>query len=256
MLKTLIVEDEPRMREGLKRIIFWEKYGFNVCGDAENGRQALELIEREQPALVITDIRLPGITGLELMKDVTGRMDTCFIVISGYDEFEYVKTALICGAVDYILKPVEEEQLIGALLRVKKRLLKALPSTSSSAGGASEPEIGIEMGMGMSSDDPIAFVKEYVASHYQEQVTMKEIAGKTYLHPFYLGQLFRKSTGIYFNDYVHQIRVDKAQLLLATTSSKIADIAAGVGYPDPDYFVQQFKKITGCTPSHFRKNQL
>ncbi|SFF01614.1 Helix-turn-helix domain-containing protein [Paenibacillus algorifonticola] len=250
MLKTLIVEDEPRMREGLKRIIYWEKYGFNLCGDAENGRQALELIEREQPALVITDIRLPGITGLELMKDVTGRMDTCFIVISGYDEFEYVKTALICGAVDYILKPVEEEQLIGALLRVKKRLLKALPSTAASAGSAAELE------MGMPSDDPIAFVKEYVASHYQEQVTMKEIAGKTYLHPFYLGQLFRKATGIYFNDYVHQIRVDKARLLLATTSSKIADIAAGVGYPDPDYFVQQFKKITGCTPSHFRKNQL
>ncbi|WP_019910807.1 response regulator transcription factor [Paenibacillus sp. HW567] len=240
MLKTLIVEDEPRMREGLKRIIYWEKYGFNVCGDAENGQQALEMIERENPALVITDIRLPGITGLDLMKNVTGRMDTSFIVISGYDEFEYVKTALVCGAVDYILKPVEEDQLIGALLRAKKRMLKdALQDLSE---------------LDKPPSDPVGFVKEYVATHYREQMTMKDIAGKTYLHPIYLGQLFRKSSGMYFNDYVHQVRIEKARLLLDATSFKVAEIAASVGYQDTDYFVQQFKKIAGCTPSCYRKN--
>ncbi|MFD3261266.1 response regulator [Paenibacillus lentus] len=242
MLKTLIVEDEPRMREGLKKIISWEQHGFRLCGDAENGRQALQMILQEKPSLVITDIRLPGATGLELMQEVTPKLDTCFIVISGYDDFDYVKTALVCGAVDYILKPIEEEQLIVALQRVKKRLSKEtrleLPEES------------------MPPEDPVLFVKQYVKEHYQEQLTMKDIAGKMYLHPFYLGQLFRKSTGLYFNDYVHQVRIEAAKRRLEASCCKIADIALSVGYNDTDYFVQQFKKLTGCTPSSYRKNML
>lgn len=240
MYKTLIVEDEPRMRLGLWKIIGWENYGFKVCGDAENGSRALDLIELEKPELVLTDIRLPGIDGLELMKQVSARMDTNFIVISGYDQFDYVKTALVCGAADYLLKPVEEDQLIGALHRVKKRLLKQQ--------GISIPESDLIPA------DPVGFIKDYVSTHYREPMTIKEIAGKMYLHPFYIGQLFRKSTGMYFNDYVHQIRVEAAKRLLTTNCCKISEIAESVGYHDSDYFVKQFKKIAGCTPSVFRHN--
>ncbi|WP_234414470.1 response regulator transcription factor [Paenibacillus sp. CAA11] len=233
------MEDEPRMREGLKKIIAWEEHGFLLCNEAENGRQALQLIKAEKPELVITDIRLPGVSGLELMKEITEVQDTCFVVISGYDDFDYVKTALVCGAVDYILKPIEEEQLISALHRVKKRLGKELLKLPQESVGNVE--------------DPIESVKQYVKEHFYEQITMKELAGKMYLHPFYLGQLFRKSTGLYFNDYVHQIRIEEAKQRLIKSACKIADIAATVGYNDTDYFVQQFKKNTGCTPSAYRK---
>ncbi|MNI93272.1 Bifunctional transcriptional activator/DNA repair enzyme AdaA [compost metagenome] len=82
---------------------------------------------------------------------------------------------------------------------------------------------------------------------------IKEIADKVFMNPIYLGQLFKKQTGSYFNNFVHQIRVEEAKKKLKGSSNKIADIALSVGYSDSDYFVQQFKKRVGCTPSHYRE---
>ncbi|MCZ8520868.1 MULTISPECIES: response regulator transcription factor [Paenibacillus] len=242
MLKTLIVEDEPRMREGLKKIIPWESHGFSLCGDAENGRQALERIEKERPDLVITDIRMPVLSGLELMMEVSGRFDCQFIVLSGYSDFQYAKTALVCGAVDYLLKPLEEDDLIRALERTRRRLEKERQPLPAPCPPDQPPAAGA-----------VEFVTGYVQERFREPITVKELAGKLYLNPIYLGQLFKKSTGMYFNDYVHRVRVEEACRRLKGTTNKIFDIALSVGYSDTDYFVQQFKKITGCTPSQFRE---
>lgn len=241
MYKTLLVEDEPKMREGLKQIISWQSYGFLLCGEAENGREGVTLIEQVKPDLVITDVRMPLLSGLDLMMEVSGRIDCQFIIISGYSELDYVLSALKYGAVDYLLKPLNVEQLIVALIRAKDRLdreallPKALP-----------PELSVNGAVG----DVIAYIKE----KYQYSITIKEIASKLYMHPVYLGQLFKKTTGQYFNDYVHQIRLDEAQRLLNTTEKKVYVIALEVGYKDNDYFVQQFKKRAGVTPSQYRMN--
>jgi two-component system, response regulator YesN len=239
MLKAIVVDDEPKMREGFKKIIPWEQHGFTLCGDAENGRLALEVIEREKPALVITDIRMPVLSGLDLMMEVSGRIDCHFIVVSGYSEFQYAQRALVYGAVDYLLKPIDEEQLIAALKRTRQRVAPAspvhLPENPAQTKGAVEE------------------VKRYIEEHYCEPVTIKEIAGKVFLHPIYLGQLFKKQTGMYFNDYVHKTRIEEAKKRLKDSSNKIVDIALSVGYNDTDYFVQKFKKNVSCTPSQFRE---
>ncbi|MBD0379460.1 response regulator transcription factor [Paenibacillus sedimenti] len=239
MYRTLLVEDERKMREGLKRIVPWNEHGFHLCGDVENGREALSFIEQEKPDLVITDVRMPVLNGLELMMEVSGRIDCQFIFISGFSEFEYVKVALRYGAIDYLLKPLDEDQLVEALTRAKQRLdreaaLYTQPQSSSSV------------------NDAVNEVIAYIRDKYNDHLTIKEIAGRLYMHPIYLGQLFKKKTGVYFNDYVHQTRAQEAQRLLQATSKKVFEIAMEVGYSDCDYFVQQFKKATGYTPSQYR----
>lgn len=242
MLKAIVVDDEPKMREGLTKIISWEAHGFTLCGTAENGRRALELMEREQPQLIVTDIRMPVLGGLDLIMEASGRYDCQFIVISGYGEFEYAQRALVYGAVDYLLKPIDEDQLAAALQRSRQRIAARTPFPQQPQEEAVFPAKGA-----------VEEVMRYVQEHYWEPLTIKSIAAKVYLNPNYLGQLFKKQTGVYFNDYVHTVRIGEAKKRLKSTTHKIFDVAVSVGYSDVDYFVQQFKKIVGCPPSGYRE---
>ncbi|WP_239619066.1 response regulator [Cohnella mopanensis] len=120
MKKTILVDDEYFARKGLLGLIPWEKYGYEIVGEAEDGEEALELIERLVPDLVITDIRMPVIDGLELIQTIRERGDksTKFIIISGYGDFKYAQQAVRFGVQDYLLKPIDEIELTDTLQRI------------------------------------------------------------------------------------------------------------------------------------------
>lgn len=124
MYKVLIVDDEPLIREGLRTIIDWEDYGFTVAGTASAGMDALAKVPQLNPDLMIVDIRMPGMTGLNLMRTVREQYDPAprFIILSGHADFEYARQALTMRADGYILKPLEEEELIAAIVRLKQAL--------------------------------------------------------------------------------------------------------------------------------------
>ena len=125
MLKVLIVDDEPSIRDNMPYVIEWEKYGFSVIGQASNGKEALEKIKAERPDLIISDIRMPVMDGLELIEKIDElKMSIKVIILSGYDEFDYAKKAIEYNASGYLLKPVEEEELIGLLEKVKTDIEK------------------------------------------------------------------------------------------------------------------------------------
>lgn len=116
MYRLLIVDDEKQIREGLKLLLPWEEYGIEICGEAQNGKEALELMERLSPHIVLLDIQMPVMNGLELAEQIRGRYPNCkFIVLSGYDDFSLVRQAMKAGAVDYLLKPCGREALIQVL---------------------------------------------------------------------------------------------------------------------------------------------
>lgn len=124
MIRTIIVDDEPNIREGLKLIIDWEELGYKVVGEASNGREALLLIDKLNPTVVITDIKMPEISGLDLIKECRNReKKISFIILSGHSEFSMAKKALNLGASDYLLKPVDEDELTQVLIRLKKEQL-------------------------------------------------------------------------------------------------------------------------------------
>ncbi|AIQ54816.1 response regulator [Paenibacillus sp. FSL R7-0331] len=120
MLKALIVDDEPWVLEGLRTMVDWEKSGFELCGEALNGPEALRLIELHQPDLVLTDINIPVFNGLELITRLNQSMDRPprFVILSGYDDFQYARTALRQRVEQYLLKPVDEDELEDLLSRL------------------------------------------------------------------------------------------------------------------------------------------
>ncbi|WP_151734698.1 response regulator transcription factor [Paenibacillus tengchongensis] len=123
--KVLLVDDEPIILRSLKVAIPWEELGLRIVGEARNGEAALKLIEEHAPHIIISDIRMPVIDGIALMKEVLPRSSRLiFIFISGYGEFEYAREALRLGAFDYLLKPIDHDELGEMLGRARTKLDK------------------------------------------------------------------------------------------------------------------------------------
>lgn len=125
MLKVLIVDDELAIRECMPCVIDWEQYGFTIIGQASNGQEALDKINEQKPDLIISDIRMPVMDGLELIATLhNSKSNIKTIILTGYDEFDYAKKAIEYKASGYLLKPVEEEELIGLLQKVRTEIEK------------------------------------------------------------------------------------------------------------------------------------
>jgi len=123
MYKVLIVDDEPIVREGLQYIIDWESYGFTVVGTAENGKIGLEKIYDLKPELIITDIKMPGMSGIEMVREAKKtNLSSRFIILSGYSDFSYAQEAMSLGMLFYLLKPIDEDELICMLKQEKIQL--------------------------------------------------------------------------------------------------------------------------------------
>lgn len=126
MIRTLIIDDEPFIREGLKVLIDWEMYGYEIIGEAENGVKGIEKIKDLDVELVITDIKMPRMNGLELIEYVNRNIsrNIDFIVLSGFSDFEYAKRAIKYNVKDYILKPIQRDELISSLERIRKKYIE------------------------------------------------------------------------------------------------------------------------------------
>lgn len=122
MKKVMLVEDEELILQGIRNIIDWEALGLDVVHMAHNGKEALSLWEKEPVDLVVTDVEMPVMNGLNLLKEIRSRNERVrFVILTGYDEFEYARKAIQLDVEDYILKPIDEEQLEAV---AKKALLK------------------------------------------------------------------------------------------------------------------------------------
>lgn len=146
MYRVMIVDDEPLFRDYLRMKMGWEQYGFTVCCEARNGREALEEAQQHRPHLALIDINMPFMNGLDLAKQLKLRFaDMTIVFVSGHNEFEYVRQAVRLGVNDYLLKPFNREELAAMLERIRPSLPR-LPSTpaeelaSSGAGGEARPE--------------------------------------------------------------------------------------------------------------------
>lgn len=156
MLKVLIADDEPRVGQLVKHLIHWDELGLSFVDICRDGRTALERIEQEQPEIVITDIRMPVLTGLELVQQVTERFpQTRFVVISGYRYFEYAQKALKYGVEDYLLKPIDEEELN----RTLKKICDALQTTAVHRAQMEKYEKNYENSQKLLSRDVMARLK-------------------------------------------------------------------------------------------------
>ncbi len=397
MFRAIIVDDEPQIRKGLRTIISWETAGFVIIGEAADGDEALSLIARQPPDLVITDVKMPHKDGIELSRQIQRKYpDIAVLILSGYNQFTYAKEAMKYGVVDYILKPVDPEELMGILGQLYRKLshsvqlklenrqvvktmknalfgklirgeLTAKPYEAAAAVGvelrntdvyrmiaisvdrydeilsvsgeelalkrfAIENVIGELIGsrgylfeisercygclavesaadheadgdlfrladrmadaiqryvkepasVGVGSavtgieqiqesclealqmaeyrrrglGDPekrIRAAVEYVDSHYKNDLNLKGMARLFHYNAVYFGQLFKKETDYYFNDYLNQVRITHACRMLEQTDLSASEISERVGYKYVDHFYRHFKLIKGMTPGKYRE---
>jgi YesN/AraC family two-component response regulator len=133
MDKVFLVDDEPFVIEGLKTMIDWEKYGYRICGEAANGEDGLQLIRVCDPDLVVTDIRMPALDGLQLIRQIreSGNYKVKFIVLSGYNDFSYIQSAMKYRISDYLLKPIDDQEIAVALDRIRGQSMEQIGEETS-----------------------------------------------------------------------------------------------------------------------------
>ena len=125
MFKVLLIDDEPIIREGLKTIIDWSQHGFEICGEAVNGRDALVKVRNLHPDLLIVDIKMPVIDGLKLLEELRKEGNRVqALILTGYSEFDYAQKAVNLGAIGYILKPIDEDDLSINVKKAYKEIIK------------------------------------------------------------------------------------------------------------------------------------
>lgn len=122
MYNLVIIDDEKNIIEGLKRIINWKQLNCKIIGSAKNGREGLALIQETSPDIAIIDINMPDFDGLTLISEIKKHVQTQCIILSGYSDFEYAQKGIQLNVLDYLLKPVEEEELISAVKKAQKKI--------------------------------------------------------------------------------------------------------------------------------------
>ena len=262
MRKVILVDDEPFIVEGLKAMIPWESYGFEIVATFENGRKAFEYLKRNSVALVFADIKMPEMTGLELLEKVRSelKLDTHFVLLSGYSDFAYAQQALRSKCTDYILKPTQKIEVLEILERVAKEI-GCNPSEEEALERVIQIESENKPEFNQFRENPckrnavLSEIEQEMRNHYMDNITLKALGQKYYMNSTYLGQLFQKQFGKSFQDYLNEIRLSKACDLLLTTDEKIFSIAFDVGYKDADYFIEKFIATYGCTPTTYRKQR-
>ena len=248
MYHVFLADDEPWALMALKNLIQWSDYGFAVSGEAEDGRQALERIERMGPDLIISDIRMPGMDGLALLQTMREkRWRAEVLLVSGYTDFEYARKALLYGCVGYLGKPVQEKELLEYLEKVKKILDEK--QGAQAPGLHKEKDDGGYRSEKLLVQDMVAFIQE----HFAEGITLQMLAARFNRNESYISSLIKKKTGKGFGEHLMEIRIQKAQEYLRTTNDSLEAIAARVGYPDYYYFTKVYKKATGISPAAYRR---
>ncbi|CAH1200771.1 putative response regulatory protein [Paenibacillus plantiphilus] len=244
MWKVMLVEDETFVRESVKEIIQWEDMGFTLTGEASNGEEALEMIRNQPPDLVLCDIVMPKMDGLELLKETRrAGIASKFVMLTCMGDFESMRQAMEFGASNYILKlSMSVKDLRETLAKISAELSASKPAAMS-AGGETAERI---------THPEVKKIIQYIDEHYDEEITLASLSRHVMMGENYVSALFKKKTGETLIHYLHRIRIEKAIALLLTTDLPVNQVGQNVGFMNDNYFIKIFKRITGTTPSQYR----
>ncbi len=276
-LKLLIADDEVHIRTGLQVGIDWDALQIEKVFTARDGSEAFELCKKHRIELVITDVKMPGLNGIELGKQLTGFYSPVKILImSGYAEFNFAKEALKIGAVDYMLKPVNIDELIARIKEMQSEIYTEI-SVKRAHGNAAAGKLEHEDMMSANidskglfyhqkhfgDDSRLSIVKntfhpmvlmsiDYINLNYNKKISVESIAKYVDKSCNYFSSNFKKSIGMSFTDYLNLVRITMAKSMLKNTTLMTYEISDHVGFNDYKYFSAVFKKFENCTPSVYR----
>lgn len=254
--RVMLVDDEDIIRRGLRGFIESSRLPFTVVAEAETAEDAIRLNDSIEPDVIIIDINMPGMNGLDLIRILrASKTEAMLVIVSGYDKFEYVRQALQLQVVDYLLKPVPKSDLVRILRQLNAELIASGraergPILTNIVDGElkSQQEGDLSLFIGQ--------VKLYMETHYSDtEINLSKVAQLFHLNKTYLSTRMKQELGLSFNEYLTVIRVEKAKELLRNpySQSKISNIASKVGYGSQYYFSRVFKQHTGISPLEYRQ---
>lgn len=248
MYRVLLVEDDAAMRYLYRKMNVWEACGFEIAAEASNGKKALEILETASFDLILTDIRMPLIDGIELLRILRERSDQTLVVFSSsYSEFEYARQGLLLGAFDYLVKPADQAALGDMLTRIRSKLQERSGQTAVPVA-----EALAYYGVPEGADPFLEKLIGYFSAHYKDSISLEDIAADFAFNKDYFGKLFRQHTGVHFHEFLTAVKICYAKELLRSGNYKAYEVSEMIGYTSVDYFTKKFKEITGTTPSKFR----
>lgn len=249
MYNLLIADDENIVRRGIKTLVDYQALEIGEIFEAEHGEAALKCIQSNDVHLVFADINMPKMNGLDFAKKAKEIDSNIKIaLITGYDYFDYALTALKIGVDDYILKPVSKDDVTELLIKLieKRKIADGLSSLKESADKL--------VGLSDTSEDSLKkmLVDEINNNIPNSAFSLSTLATSAGYNGAYLSTLFKKSFGLNFRDYLLDVRLERAKILLLSTQMKSYEIAAAIGIDDANYFSACFKRKFGVTISDFR----
>jgi len=251
MYKVVIVDDEYWILQGIINTFDWEKYSFEICCSTNDPIEAYEMIKKEAPDVVFTDIKMPVMTGIELCERLA--KENCkplFVFISSYDDYEYMRKAIINNAFDYCLKPIDKADSDNILKRLKESLdeHRSMQATQGQSSHLQTKNI-----------ENRAFSKmiDYINKNYATTLRLNELSRSFHFNKNYCCTLFNKYMGMNFSDYVNKVRIEKAlEMMKSDTTLSMEEISEKVGYISYSHFCKRFKKYVGVSVTEFKHGRL
>jgi len=239
MYRVALLEDDEWVIKGIEASFNWAKYGMEVVGRFLDPTDMLAYLKTEDVDVIFTDINMPNMTGLELIEKVKtgmGRNDIIFVIISAYDDYEFMRKAISLGVVDYCKKPLEKEKTNETLENVISALKKL---------GKNQKH-----GESRNFDSLLTYIKE----NYDKNLHLEDLSRKFYFNPNYLCMLFRRHLDTTFIEYIKSVRMNKAKELFDEGHMTVSEVSSTVGYRDYSYFHKTFSAYFGITPAQYKKN--
>ncbi len=247
MSVVLIVEDELLEQEFLKSVVLDELHPEDTLLTCESGIEAIRLAEQHRPDIIIMDVRIPELDGINAIEEIRRFLpDACISVLSAYSDFSYAQKAVSLRVFEYLLKPIKPTDFKQVFCRMLDTVKKT-PSVAADKAEEKNQEPRIERQY---------FVEEalkYINEHFKERLTLESVASKVFVNPKYFSHVFKREMGISFTEYVIGLKIEHACKLLETTNYHAYRISIECGFSDPSYFNRVFCAQMNMTPQTYRK---
>lgn len=251
MYRIIVVEDETTVRRGIVLTIDWSGLDCVIVGEAANGEEGVALASRLTPDIIITDVKMPRMDGVEMIQKL--RDSGCrsqVIILTAYGDFKYAQSALRLGVKDYLLKPLKDGDLESSVRNILNAMNQPAPEVPSGDTVKMVPSLApVEHNLSKYVSEALQFIH----TRYGEDITISTVARNLAISEGYLSRIFKKETNYTFTNYLIFYRIKLAMNLLKDCRLKVYEVADRVGYSDTTYFSSQFKKIVGISPSEFQE---
>ena len=259
MIRLLIADDERLEQDALVGMVNHRFEHEVVLETAENGRKAADTAILWGADLILMDIEMPGMSGLDAARAVLAQRPGCRVIfVTAYSLFQYAHEAVHLGACEYLLKPVDPDELEASIRRAMRQIeterkLEALAPVQPEPEEPAAPAAGAKEEENSQSALIMAHVRRYLEDNYMFDLSLDSVSEILHISPAYLSAQFKKYQKMNFLDCLTELRINAARELLKDPFRSSAEVASMVGYEDASYFARAFKKRTGETPTQYRK---